>query len=79
MTNAPEMPIGVDEQGSASHLAALDAMERYGGGFVRHLAAAWKRADGENHARLVDAFRHYLDQYCEMAARDQGYRPGVKP
>lgn len=62
------MTIGVDEQGSASHLAALDAMERYGGSFVRNLAIAWKRADEENHARLVGPFRHYLDQYFAMAA-----------
>lgn len=69
-------PIGSDEQGSAAHFAALDAMERYGGGFVMRLAAAWKRADGENHARLLAAFRHYLDQYTEMAAREEGFRNG---
>lgn len=67
-------PVGSDEQGSATHLAALDAMERYGGHFVKHLAAAWKYADQQNHTRLVLAFRDYLDQYTEMAAREQGFK-----
>lgn len=54
-------------------MAMLDAMERYGGGFVSALAAAWRRADSQNHARLLAAFPDYVRQYVEMAARDLGY------
>jgi hypothetical protein len=34
----------------------LDAIEQYGGGFVRHLAMAWRRADTTNAAKLQSVF-----------------------
>lgn len=46
----------------------LDAMERWGGGFVSALAVAWRRADYQNQKRLRQAFGHYWDTYEEMVA-----------
>jgi hypothetical protein len=48
----------------------LDAMVNYGGGFVRELARAWRLADGQNNARLKEAFPHYWEQYREFAEAD---------
>ena len=53
----------VPDQNLARHLATLDAMEARGGGFVRSLAAAWRRADSWNHAKLYRAFRTYYREY----------------
>lgn len=49
----------------------LDAMEEFGGGFVRHLAAAWRRADEDNFRRLKAAFPHYWDQYTAVAQQQR--------
>lgn len=48
----------------------FDAMEGYGGGFVRHLAQAWRRADPSNSAKLHEAFAEYYAQYESAAKRD---------
>lgn len=48
---------------SAEHMETLDNMERTGGGFVACLAAAWRRADPDNHAKLFSAFGDYYRQY----------------
>jgi hypothetical protein len=50
-------------------LTVLDAMERYGGGFVSALARAWRKADGENQAKLRDAFDGYYQQYLATVKR----------
>lgn len=48
-------------------LEVLDAMERYGGGFVRALAEAWRKADSTNEEKLQRAFPEYWQQYSAMA------------
>jgi hypothetical protein len=54
-------------------LAVLDAMERYGGGFVSALAVAWRKADPQNQAKLRTAFDNYYREYL-VTARDNGQR-----
>lgn len=44
-------------------LEVIDAMERFGGGFVAALAVAWRKGDAENQTRLYGAFSHIYDQY----------------
>jgi hypothetical protein len=61
----------VETQGSDQFMAALDAMESLGGGFVKALAAAWRRADSFNHSKLVAAFPEYLHEYAERANKEQ--------
>ena len=59
---------------SISPSEVLDAMERYGGGFVKALAWAWRRADSENDARLHGAFGHYWAEYEKVAMQDAARR-----
>ena len=47
----------------------LDAMQRYGGGFVVALARLFQRADAVNQAILRDAFRHVFAEYREIVER----------
>jgi hypothetical protein len=49
--------------------AALEAMEKYGGSFVKALAEAYLRADAENRARLKAAFPEIFDRYRHIAAK----------
>lgn len=41
----------------------VDAMHRYGGGFVNALASAMERADGRNRQRLLDTFPDIVNDY----------------
>ncbi len=43
----------------------VQAMERFGGGFVRALAGAWYRADDENQARIRASFHELWAEYAE--------------
>jgi hypothetical protein len=54
-------------QQPVTDLDVLDAMERYGGGFVSALAVAWRKADDDNRRRLRGAFPHYWEQYTAAA------------
>lgn len=45
----------------------LDAMTRYGGGFVKALAACFRVADESNRAKLFVAFERTFNEYKEMA------------
>jgi hypothetical protein len=45
----------------------VEAMLRYGGGFVADLGALFRRADAENQAILKTAFAHYWREYAEIA------------
>ncbi len=54
---------------STEHHETLDAMERFGGGFVQALAVAWRKADALNHAKLHRAFGHYYRQYQEASRK----------
>ena len=48
----------------------LNEMEKYGGGFVKALAKAWKRADRINHLKLKEAFGDIFSKYEEFAEKD---------
>ena len=47
-------------------MAAINMMEKYGGGFVKALAFAWHKADPYNKARLETAFS-YFEEYEQKA------------
>lgn len=49
--------------------AIVEAMETYGGSFVKSLAECVRRADHVNRARLILAFPEYFKQYTEMAKK----------
>ncbi len=44
----------------------VDAMEKYGGSFVKSLAMCFRTADPINFRKLKDAFPNYWNQYKEM-------------
>ena len=48
--------------------ATIEAMFRYGGNFVRLLAACYQAADCANKARLSVAFADIFEKYGQMAA-----------
>ena len=54
----------------------LQAMEVYGGNFVKALAFAWRRADADNTARLRAAFSDVWDRYTEFARTDAALAAG---
>ena len=43
----------------------LDAMEQYGGSFVKQLALLARLADGPNYEKLKTTFRMYFKRYEE--------------
>lgn len=45
----------------------IEAMEQYGGSFVKSLANACRHADHFNLGKLRQAFKEYWDTYREMA------------
>ena len=53
---------------SATTEETLAMMERYGGSFVRQLAALYRQGDEVNRQRLDAAFSDYFAQYGELAA-----------
>lgn len=55
-------------------IAVVEAMDKWGGGFVKALAEAFRRADPVNFRVLRNAFPEYWVQYSEMArkARHEG-------
>ncbi len=52
-------------------LETVEAMIRYGGGFVHALGHAWRLADAPNRARLLAAFPEYWGKYRTLAAIDR--------
>ena len=44
----------------------LEAMQRYGGSFIRALAECFYRADDNNFKKLKDTFSDYWEQYEKM-------------
>lgn len=48
----------------------IEAMTRYGGGFIKHLALACKHADLTNLRRIKNAFPEEWTQYATFAERD---------
>ena len=51
--------------------AGIDCMEKYGGSFVKALAAAWCHADQMNKIKLETTFP-YFEEYERQAARRKG-------
>ncbi len=49
----------------------IQAMKRYGGGFVQCLAECFAQADFINTSRLERAFPEYVEQYLAMAGVDK--------
>jgi hypothetical protein len=47
----------------------VEAMETYGGNFVKALAECFHRADNFNFIKLQNAFPEYWKQYEEMAKK----------
>lgn len=54
----------------------IEAMLKFGGNFVYHLAAAAARADAQNYSKLKAAFPDYWKQYEEMAKKDKKEKDG---
>lgn len=52
---------------SDQDLKVIEAMEKYGGSFVKALAEAAKRADAFNLEKIKTTFSEYWQQYTEMA------------
>ena len=50
-------------------LLIMDAMEQYGGSFVKALANAARHADPYNLGKLKVTFREYWETYREMAIK----------
>ena len=48
-------------------LAMVEAMHKYGGGFVQALAECFIRADAKNLERLIAAFPEIVDRYTVIA------------
>lgn len=51
---------------SAEATQAARQMSRFGGNFVRHLAAAYFAADEGNQRKLLEAFTEYFEKYFAM-------------
>lgn len=47
----------------------IDAMDTFGGSFVKSLANAMMHADSINYLKLIDAFPEYVRQYVDMAKK----------
>lgn len=51
-------------------LRVVEAMQKYGGSFVKALAMAFYMADNKNFYKLKSAFPEYWKEYTEWAKRD---------
>lgn len=47
----------------------LEAMDTYGGSFVKQLAVLYRMADPFNKRKLLDAFDNYFFDYYKMVTR----------
>ena len=52
-------------------LKMIEAMEKYGGSFVKALANAMVHADPNNYIKLVSAFSNYVGEYRKMAKDEE--------
>jgi hypothetical protein len=60
-------------------LHVVDAMIRFGGGFVSALGKAWIRADADNERRLRAAFPEVWREYQQVAALKRANAEGREP
>ena len=51
-------------------IAVIEAMEKYGGSFVKALAECARRADAMNLIKIKTTWKAYWKQYTDMAAKD---------
>lgn len=49
----------------------IEAMEKYGGSFVKSLAACFSCADTTNYKKLLDAFPEYVRDYKKIATEEK--------
>jgi len=56
-------------QVESSEWEILEAMLRYGGNFVRHLALLYRAGDETNRRKLANTFAHYFEEYDEIATK----------
>ena len=47
----------------------VEAMDKYGGSFVKALAECFRRADRDNFIKLKNTFSEYWEQYKKMAKK----------
>lgn len=52
---------------NAIDIGVIDAMRKYGGNFVKHLAALYIAADPDNRERIKDAFVEVWMKYLAMS------------
>jgi|GEM_PF-2378109 len=57
------------EYQTEAQMKVVDAMQDYGGGFVKALASCYRHADPINFVKLQNAFPEYWEQYEKMASR----------
>lgn len=59
---------------TSEEIEVVEAMERWGGGFVKALAECFRRADVHNFRILRASFSEYWNDYSEMGrkARHRG-------
>jgi hypothetical protein len=50
----------------------LEAMQRYGGGFVKQLAVLYRHGDEENRRKLEALFQGYFAEYDVIALQTRG-------
>jgi hypothetical protein len=53
----------------------VNAMARYGGGFVSLLAKLYRQGDEENRARIKATWPEYWKSYADYVARETVVRP----
>ncbi len=54
-----------------SEMAVIEAMETYGGSFVKALAECFRRADPINFGKLKNTFSEYWSRYETMAEKEK--------
>lgn len=68
LRTARDTPPEQDARYRCKQSEILEAMHRYGGGFVQQLARLFQSADRENRKKLEATFRDYFKQYDDLAA-----------
>lgn len=63
------------EYQTLEQMKVVDAMQEYGGGFVKALASCYRRADPINFAKLQNAFPEYWEEYEKMANKKNHETP----
>lgn len=48
-----------------------EAMQKYGGSFIKTLSDLLQKADGNNYRKLEQAFSEYFEEYRRMAEKEK--------